>query len=84
MYTAAGNLLLEIQVIPVRTAAKYLHHLSYNYVQQGKSAGRGVDSSSGYRSTRVTQMSRFRHSHYTGVSSAALVQKKFLLYTDGT
>ena len=30
MYTAAGNLLLEIQVIPVRTTAKYLHHLSYS------------------------------------------------------
>ena len=54
MYTAAGNLLLEIQVVPVRTTAKYLHHLSYNYPQQGKSAGRGVDSSRGYRSTRVT------------------------------
>ena len=39
---------------------------------------------SGYKSTRIAQMTQIKHTYCTGVRMLLGVLEKFLLYTDGT
>ena len=73
MHTGAGKLLLEIQVMPVRTTAKYIiASFKPQLATAGKPAVTEADSSSGYRSARITQMIQFK-CPYTAVSSTASI-----------